>query len=218
MPGLIEEIGKKLWGVRWQQEMATAVVVKPRTIRRWNSGDTVVPRKYWQKLKNIARDRRSDAGVAVELIKMHQAALAAGVPAITAIKDAVTVEVAAPEPAVDTVVGESAPRSAPPLVLAVSTGSAPVRGGRPEVTKKRRLRPPQREKVLLALTAADVTIDDECIMAVVAGGEERCKVRISHSDPEHRLHMRTLDRRGRWKDDKLYDPTLFVRVVSRPGV
>lgn len=47
MPGMtphdLRAIGNRLFGPRWQTQLARAIGVTPRTVRRWTKGDQRIP-------------------------------------------------------------------------------------------------------------------------------------------------------------------------------
>ncbi len=53
---LLREIGEALWGPRWQSEMARALDVSDRTVRRWAAGDTI-PAGVWLDLMRLMQER-----------------------------------------------------------------------------------------------------------------------------------------------------------------
>lgn len=59
---LLRRVGETLWGSRWQTEMATALGVSDRTVRRWASGDDEPRAGVWADLARIAEERRGAIG------------------------------------------------------------------------------------------------------------------------------------------------------------
>jgi hypothetical protein len=57
---LLEETAAALFGPLWQSELARALDVAPRTVRRWAAGDTPVPPGIWADLQEIIADRQVD--------------------------------------------------------------------------------------------------------------------------------------------------------------
>ena len=45
-PQLLEEAGRALFGARWKHDMAAALGVNAKTIRRWSTGDWPVPGRH----------------------------------------------------------------------------------------------------------------------------------------------------------------------------
>lgn len=55
---LLREAGEALYGARWQSDMAAALDVNRRTIRRWATGDHPIPAGAWAAIDALVRDRR----------------------------------------------------------------------------------------------------------------------------------------------------------------
>jgi hypothetical protein len=55
----LRKFGELLFGVRWQTELAKALSVSDRTVRRWLSGDTKVPPSVYEELKIMLVKRRA---------------------------------------------------------------------------------------------------------------------------------------------------------------
>lgn len=53
---LLPRIGEALWGARWQTDMAAAIGVSNRTIRRWVAGDRI-PSGVWVDLMRLMQER-----------------------------------------------------------------------------------------------------------------------------------------------------------------
>ncbi len=53
---LLHEVGAALWGPRWQSEMAEALGVSDRTVRRWVAGDPI-PSGIWADLSRLMQKR-----------------------------------------------------------------------------------------------------------------------------------------------------------------
>ena len=53
---LLREIGEALYGSRWQTDMAAALEVSDRTVRRWAAGDTI-PTGVWTDLMRLMQQR-----------------------------------------------------------------------------------------------------------------------------------------------------------------
>lgn len=54
---LLHAIGEALWGSRWQTDMAEALKVASRTVRRWASGETDIPPGVWAELTGLMQQR-----------------------------------------------------------------------------------------------------------------------------------------------------------------
>lgn len=57
MRDIISKYGEALYGPRYQRELAEALGVNERTMRRWIAGDTSPPDGVLDDLKVIAQDR-----------------------------------------------------------------------------------------------------------------------------------------------------------------
>lgn len=57
--GLLEQCGEALYGSLWQTELSRALGVSDRTVRRWASGKTPVPRAVWDEIASVM-DARSE--------------------------------------------------------------------------------------------------------------------------------------------------------------
>ena len=55
---LFREAGEALFGPRWQSEMARALDISDRTVRRWDEGSYPVPPGAWADIRALLRDRR----------------------------------------------------------------------------------------------------------------------------------------------------------------
>ncbi len=55
---LLREAGEALFGPRWQSEMARALDISNRTMRRWDEGLYPVPPAAWADIRALLRDRR----------------------------------------------------------------------------------------------------------------------------------------------------------------
>lgn len=53
----LHTIGTALWGTRWQTEMAEALQVHTRTLRRWIKGDAEIPPNVWDELQEHIKAR-----------------------------------------------------------------------------------------------------------------------------------------------------------------
>lgn len=54
--GLLAQCGEALWGNRWQTDLAEAVGVSDRTVRRWIAGERIPPGVFVD-LMRIAMER-----------------------------------------------------------------------------------------------------------------------------------------------------------------
>lgn len=54
---LLHAIGEALWGSRWQSDMAEALGVQSRTVRRWVAGETEIPPGVWVDLLRLMQER-----------------------------------------------------------------------------------------------------------------------------------------------------------------
>ena len=57
-PTLLRETGESLYGTRWQSELARALAVSDRTLRRWLAGVNDVPDAVRAELRVLAQGRR----------------------------------------------------------------------------------------------------------------------------------------------------------------
>lgn len=58
-PPLLTDIGRALWGERWQTEMSRALDVTDRTIRGWAAGERPTPTGVFVDLLRIVIERQS---------------------------------------------------------------------------------------------------------------------------------------------------------------
>ena len=65
MPLTLPTISTLLYGPHWQSELARALGVSDRTIRRWAAGQAP-PESVWRDIARLARDRVSELQEAVE--------------------------------------------------------------------------------------------------------------------------------------------------------
>lgn len=49
--------GEALFGTQWRADLATALNVSERTVRRWVAGDFEIPDGAWQDLKRLLAER-----------------------------------------------------------------------------------------------------------------------------------------------------------------
>jgi len=52
----LHNAGTVLFGPYWQRELARALSVNDRTVRRWAAGDYPVPQGIWDRLRQILRE------------------------------------------------------------------------------------------------------------------------------------------------------------------
>lgn len=55
--GLVRTIGEQLFGARWQTELAAALNVNDRSLRRWLSGQDTIPPGVWDDLRTLVQQR-----------------------------------------------------------------------------------------------------------------------------------------------------------------
>jgi hypothetical protein len=68
---LIRLVGSKLWGSRWQTEMAVALGVNDRTVRRWASGAQAPEPGIWAGIAEIIQQRRTELGELLDVVELH---------------------------------------------------------------------------------------------------------------------------------------------------
>jgi len=61
-PDRLAEIGRALYGGRWQSDMADALGVDRRTVRRWMTGDYPVPPRAVADLRAMLETRATEIG------------------------------------------------------------------------------------------------------------------------------------------------------------
>jgi hypothetical protein len=66
---LFRLVGNHLWGSRWQTDMAIALGVNDRTVRRWVSGAETPRPGVWTELIEIIRERREELGEVIERVE-----------------------------------------------------------------------------------------------------------------------------------------------------
>ena len=49
----LETAGRALFGSAWQCQMAKALDVNERTVRRWYAGDSTIPDRIWPELREL---------------------------------------------------------------------------------------------------------------------------------------------------------------------
>jgi transcriptional regulator with XRE-family HTH domain len=65
-PELLKAIGEALFGARWHAELAGALGVSDRTLRRWAAGQADIPAGIARDLAQIVRRRRTELDRALE--------------------------------------------------------------------------------------------------------------------------------------------------------
>jgi len=71
-PDLIRHSAPLLWGARqWRAEMAQALGIDDRTIRKWVSGEAEVPIDVWQTILRLIWERRLELDEAAEEIEAY---------------------------------------------------------------------------------------------------------------------------------------------------
>lgn len=53
---LLPQVGQALWGSRWQTDLAEAIGVSDRTVRRWVAGERI-PAGVWLDLIRLMQER-----------------------------------------------------------------------------------------------------------------------------------------------------------------
>jgi hypothetical protein len=53
----LEAIGRALFGSQWQSEMARALGVSDRTVRRWHAGESPMPGGVWLDIAKLCAER-----------------------------------------------------------------------------------------------------------------------------------------------------------------
>lgn len=56
-PALLTRVGEALYGSRWQSDLAAALDVSDRTVRRWNAGTQAIPDGLRHDLFRLIDDR-----------------------------------------------------------------------------------------------------------------------------------------------------------------
>lgn len=56
---LLHETGEALFGPQWQSELARALAVSDRTVRRWAAGTHAPPHRVWADIARLAFERRA---------------------------------------------------------------------------------------------------------------------------------------------------------------
>ena len=66
---LFGQIGRALFGSHWQADLARALDVNVRTVRRWGAGQEAPPPGVWRDLEEIAIERGAELALIVEEIR-----------------------------------------------------------------------------------------------------------------------------------------------------
>jgi hypothetical protein len=53
---LLPRVGEAMWGARWQSDMAEALTISDRTVRRWVAGERI-PSGVWLDLMRLMQER-----------------------------------------------------------------------------------------------------------------------------------------------------------------
>lgn len=72
-PALLREAGEVLYGPRWQSELARALGVTDRTVRRWDAGEFSIPPEVVDQLRRLLMVQQQAAGRVLK--KLNQKAL-----------------------------------------------------------------------------------------------------------------------------------------------
>lgn len=78
---LLPRVGEALFGPQWQCELARALAVSDRTVRRWAAGTHAAPPRVWADIARLSFDRRAElsrllpavAQQAEVLVQLHKA-------------------------------------------------------------------------------------------------------------------------------------------------
>ena len=71
-PDLIRHSAPLLWGAQqWRAEMAQALGVGDRAIRKWVSGEAEVPIDVWQTILRLIRQRQHELGEVTDEIEEY---------------------------------------------------------------------------------------------------------------------------------------------------
>jgi hypothetical protein len=57
---LLSDAGSALFGPRWQVDLARALGVSDRTMRRWAAGETDPPRSIWTDVDRLCTERAQE--------------------------------------------------------------------------------------------------------------------------------------------------------------
>lgn len=71
----LETVGEALFGSRWQTDLADALGVSDRTMRRWKADPSEIPETVWDDCRKLLSDRATH--VAKVLTKLPVAKVAA---------------------------------------------------------------------------------------------------------------------------------------------
>ena len=56
-PETLRDVGAMLFGSLWQTDLAEALGVSDRTVRRWVSGETGIPPAVWLEIASLCEER-----------------------------------------------------------------------------------------------------------------------------------------------------------------
>lgn len=65
---LLKRCGEALYGPRWQSELARALHVSDRTVRRWVDGSTDVPDGVYLELLSMCQERAAELDDLIEVL------------------------------------------------------------------------------------------------------------------------------------------------------
>lgn len=54
---LLRRCGVALWGLDWRPQLRREFGINPHTVRRWMSGEAIVPRTLWVALAQLMHER-----------------------------------------------------------------------------------------------------------------------------------------------------------------
>lgn len=70
-PSLLAECGELLFGKQWRVELAQALDVSERTVRRWAAGTSPVPRDVWLEINALLSARAKRWRAMTALLKQR---------------------------------------------------------------------------------------------------------------------------------------------------
>ena len=65
----LEEVGRALFGIHWQSDLARALGVSDRTVRNWATGGKITDRS-WQKILSLCEARAAMLQDVVETLRL----------------------------------------------------------------------------------------------------------------------------------------------------
>jgi hypothetical protein len=77
---LFGQVGRVLFGSHWQSDLARALDVNLRTLRRWGAGQEEPPPGVWRELEEIAGARGAELALLVN--EIHNRACEKVIPAV----------------------------------------------------------------------------------------------------------------------------------------